>query len=92
MRRLETDGSEDKDKEREQRSQAAVYQGAFEAVFAILIAAGIGHWADRHFGTSPRYVLVGFALGFGAFVLRLLRLRRYFGAGPDAGGDREERP
>jgi F0F1-type ATP synthase assembly protein I len=79
------------DKEREYRGQAAVYQGAFEAVVAILIAAGIGHWADRHFGTSPRYVLVGFAVGFGAFVLRLLRLRRYFDAAVDASRDQEKR-
>ncbi len=50
------------------------YQGAFEAVFAILISAGIGYWADGHFGTAPRYLLVGFAVGFGAFVLRLWRL------------------
>ena len=51
-----------------------VYEGAFESVFAILIAGGIGYWADKHFGTEPRYLLVGLAIGFGAFVLRLWKL------------------
>jgi F0F1-type ATP synthase assembly protein I len=57
--------------------QAAAYQGAFEAVFAILIAAVVGDLADDHFGTTPRYLLVGFAIGFLSFVLRLVRLGRY---------------
>jgi F0F1-type ATP synthase assembly protein I len=53
---------------------AAAYQGAFEAVFAILIAGLIGYFADEHFGTSPRYLLIGFAIGFASFVLRLVRM------------------
>lgn len=64
-------------KEREARRQGAAYQGAFEAVFAILVGAGIGYWADGHFGTSPRYLLIGTAIGFGSFVLRLFRLGRH---------------
>jgi F0F1-type ATP synthase assembly protein I len=56
--------------------KAAAYQGAFEAVFAILIAAVIGDLADDHFGTAPRYLLVGFAIGFCSFVLRLVKLGR----------------
>ena len=56
--------------------RAAAYQGAFEAVFAILIAAVIGDLADDHFGTAPRYLLVGFAIGFTSFVLRLVRMGR----------------
>jgi len=50
---------------------------------------GIGYWADRHFGTSPLYLLIGTAVGFAAFVLRLFRLGRQMarmspddGAGP----------
>ena len=58
------------------RRQGLAYQAGAEAVFSILIAAGIGYWADQHFGTSPRYLLVGMVLGFSAFVLRLLRLGR----------------
>ena len=58
------------------RRQGIAYQGASEAFVAILIAMGIGYWADRHFGTSPLYLLIGTALGFAAFVLRLFRLGR----------------
>jgi len=57
--------------------QGAAYQGAVEAVFAILIAALLGKLADDHFGTAPRYLLIGLLVGFAAFVLRLVRLRRY---------------
>jgi F0F1-type ATP synthase assembly protein I len=56
--------------------QGAAYQGAIEAVFAILIAAFLGVLADDYFGTAPRYLLVGFAVGFAVFVLRLVRLGR----------------
>ena len=55
-------------------AEASRYQGAVEAVFAILIGAGLGYWADEHFGSAPRYLVIGVVLGFGAFVLRLLRL------------------
>lgn len=50
------------------------YQGAIEAVFAILIAAGIGLWLDARYETSPWGVLIGTAIGFASFVFRLLRL------------------
>ena len=36
-------------KELEGRRKGAVYQGGSEAVFAILIAAGIGYWLDSRF-------------------------------------------
>jgi len=68
-------GEEERSK-RPRSRQAAAYQGAFEAVFAILIAAILGDLADDHFGTAPRYLLVGFAIGFGSFVLRLVKLGR----------------
>lgn len=64
------------ERERTARRQNAAYQGAFEAVTAILIASGIGYWADEHFDTSPRYLLIGVVVGFASFVLRLLRLGR----------------
>ena len=57
-----------------QRRSGRVYEGAFESVFAILIAGGFGYWADASFGTSPRFLLLGLAIGFGAFVLRLWKL------------------
>ena len=73
------------------RRQGAAYQGALEAVFAILIGGGIGYWADRHFGTSPWLLVAGFAIGFGSFVLRLIQLGRQLRAGepPAAGRPRE---
>jgi F0F1-type ATP synthase assembly protein I len=60
---------------KQRRQQAAAYQGAMEAVFSIVIATGVGYWADDRFGTSPRYLLIGAVIGFGAFVLRIVRMR-----------------
>jgi F0F1-type ATP synthase assembly protein I len=70
------EGPNDRDEVR--RRGIAAYQGALEAVFAIIIAAGAGYWADRHFDTEPRWLITGTCLGFGAFVLRLWRMRRLF--------------
>ncbi len=50
------------------------YQGALEAVFAIIVATGAGYWADSAFGSSPWGLLAGATIGFAAFVLRLYRL------------------
>ena len=58
------------------RRGLAAYQGAFEAVLAIPIAIGGGYWLDGRFDTTPIFLLVGAAVGFGAFVLRLVRLGR----------------
>jgi len=85
-----TDGSDEKGLNA--RRQGAAYQGALEAVFAILIAGGIGYWADGHFGTSPWLLLLGFVIGFGSFVLRLFQLGRQLRAGQEPGdGKRGER-
>lgn len=67
----------------------AAYQGAFEAVFAILIAVLAGHWADGALGTEPWLLLIGVAVGFGSFVLRLIRLGKRLEAlaKEDAAGD-----
>ena len=63
-------------KELEGRRKGAVYQGGSEAVFAILIAAGIGYWLDSRFDTAPILLLIGLAVGFASFTLRLVRLGR----------------
>jgi len=78
--------TEQEDPSRRQLAErgVAAYQGALEAVVAIAIAAGIGAWADHRWGTSPRWLIVGTVLGFGAFVLRLFRMRKLFD--PPAGG------
>jgi F0F1-type ATP synthase assembly protein I len=57
------------------RHGAKAYQAALEAVFAIPIAGGLGYWADRRFGTDPVLLIVGLALGFATFVVRLSRMR-----------------
>ena len=57
------------------RHGARAYQAALEAVFAIPIAGGLGYWADREFGTDPMLLIVGLALGFATFVVRLSRMR-----------------
>jgi len=54
--------------------QGLAYQGAFEAVVAILIVSGIGLWIDGRYETSPWGLLIGTAIGFASFVIRLLRL------------------
>ncbi len=79
----------DSPERRSARRQGLAYQGATVAFVAILIAMGLGYWVDRHFGTSPLYLLIGTAVGFAAFVLRLFRLGRQMarmsaddGAGP----------
>ena len=58
------------------RSGSSAYQAVFEAVGSILLACGIGFWVDRRFETAPVGVLVGVVIGFGAFVLRMMRLAK----------------
>jgi F0F1-type ATP synthase assembly protein I len=62
--------------QREGRRKGLAYQGAFEAVMAIPIAIGGGYWLDRRFDTPPIFLILGAAIGFGAFVLRLVQLGR----------------
>ena len=58
------------------RRGALAYQGGLEAVIAILVGTGLGFWADHAAGTSPRWMLVGLVVGFGAFILRIVLLSR----------------
>jgi F0F1-type ATP synthase assembly protein I len=71
------DEKEQVDRRRQTRRQGQAYQAAFEAVVAILIAAGLGLWVDRRYDTSPWGLLLGTAVGFASFVTRLLRLGRH---------------
>jgi len=73
------------------RRQGAVYQGAFEAVFALLIAAGFGYWLDGYFDTAPVLLLIGTAIGFASLTLRLIRLGRWMhGADSNESGEVDE--
>lgn len=58
------------------QSGGRAYQGALEAVLAILVGGGLGYWVDFETGKSPLFLLVGLVLGFCAFVLRMVRLAR----------------
>ena len=62
--------------------QTASYQGAFEAVLAVPIAAGFGYWFDRGFDSAPVGLLVGVGIGFFAMMLRIVRMRPEEPAGP----------
>jgi F0F1-type ATP synthase assembly protein I len=68
--------AEAQEKQRAARRQGIAYQGATEAFVAILLCMGLGYWADSRYGTSPTFVLIGTGIGFGAFILRLVRLGR----------------
>ena len=73
------------------RRKGAVYQGAFEAVIALLIAVGFGYWLDGYFDTAPWLLLVGTAIGFASFTVRLIRLGRWMKAeNPDEAGQDDE--
>ena len=54
-----------------------MYQGAFEAVIAILVAVLFGYWLDGYFDTAPVFLLIGSAIGFASFTVRLIRLGRW---------------
>ena len=58
------------------RAGAAAYQGAVEAVLAVVISIAFGYWIDTRLDSSPVGLLVGAVIGFGAMVLRLVRLGR----------------
>jgi len=64
------------ERRRQARRQGLAWQGAAEAVFAIPIAAGAGYWLDGRFDKSPIFLFLGTAIGFAAFVVRLMRLGR----------------
>lgn len=82
------------------------YQAALEAVFAILIGILGGYYVDRWLGSAPVGLLVGLLIGFGSFVLRLVRLagqlerleaeagerERAGSGGPDAGAGGAQPP
>ena len=82
MRRVPTDprhrkSDDDATPRREPRQrQALAYQGAFEAVASIMVGGAMGYFVDEFFDSSPLFLLVGFAFGFSAFFVRLVRLKR----------------
>lgn len=69
------------------RRLGRAYQGAFEAVIAIVVGSAVGAWADSRLDTSPWLLLLGLLLGFGAFTRRLVRLMRDMAPPAEAGGE-----
>lgn len=61
------------------QGMASAYQGAVEAVLAVVMSGLAGTWVDRRFGTEPTGFLVGMAIGFAAFGLRMWRMRNLMG-------------
>lgn len=57
------------------RSMASAYQGAIEAVVAMVFCALAGWWIDGRLGSEPIGLFVGMGIGFAAFLLRLLRIQ-----------------
>lgn len=57
------------------RSMASAYQGAIEAVAAMVMCALAGWWIDGRLGSGPIGLFVGMGIGFAAFLLRLLRIQ-----------------
>lgn len=74
-----------------QQRMASAYQGAIEAVLAVVICTGGGYWVDTRFETEPAGLLVGLALGFTSFLVRLWRLRGLM-AEPTNDSDDETKP
>jgi F0F1-type ATP synthase assembly protein I len=58
------------------------YQRAVEAVLAIPIGIGIGYFVDGRLESSPIGLVIGAALGFAAFVRRLVSMRSLVESAP----------
>lgn len=54
---------------------ASAYQGAIEAVVAMVICALAGYWIDGRLGSGPVGLFVGMGIGLAALVVRLLRIQ-----------------
>lgn len=69
------------------RAGSDAYQGAFEAVGAVLLGCGVGFFVDDRWETAPWGVLIGAVIGFAAMVLRLVRLGKELHPDGAAGND-----
>ena len=69
------------------RAGSDAYQGAFEAVGAVLLGRGVGFFVDDRWETAPWGVLIGAVIGFAAMVLRLVRLGKELHPDGAAGND-----
>jgi F0F1-type ATP synthase assembly protein I len=51
------------------------FEVAFEAGLAVVLGVAIGVWVDERYDSSPLFLFVFTAIGFGASVKRLLSLQ-----------------
>ena len=70
--------------------EGKAYQRALEAVLAIPIGIGIGYFVDGRLESSPVGLVIGAALGFAAFVRRLVSMRSLVESAPPVNGDSHE--
>lgn len=54
---------------------ASAYQGAIEAVVAMVFCALAGWWIDGRLDSGPIGLFAGMGIGFAAFLVRLLRIK-----------------
>ena len=66
------------------RQFALAVELPFAFVATVVIGGGIGYWLDSRFHTSPLFLLLLGALGFGAAVRDLVRRLSRSGSGRDA--------
>ncbi len=78
-------GGQGAGKEPRRSGYGSAYQGAFEAGLAVVVGVAAGAYADSKFDTSPIFLFTGVILGFGTFVLRLVRLLRALQPPADSG-------
>ena len=74
------------------RRAGKAYQWALEAVLAIPIGIGIGYFVDGRLESSPVGLVIGAALGFAAFVRRLVSMRSLVESAPAAPGETRTEP
>jgi F0F1-type ATP synthase assembly protein I len=60
----------------DQQRMASAYQGAIEAVLAVVICTLGGWWLERRLEIAPWGIFGGMTLGFAAFMVRMWRLRK----------------
>lgn len=62
-----------------------------EALIALAMGFLVGYWLDGKYGTTPRYFLIGTAIGFVSFSVRLVRLGRKLGSESEDGQAEDSR-
>jgi F0F1-type ATP synthase assembly protein I len=76
----------------DQQRMASAYQGAIEAVLAVVICALGGYWLDGRFGIAPWGIFGGMGIGFAAFMVRMWRLRALMNPAPKDSESENEPP